>query len=212
MAEHALQVRHAAPGADEAEVDVLRVVGDGDVHRLTVQRNRQRIVADHSCAPPVQRVLGAWDIGDHDIERGWRRADKSRNQPEEQAPGHESGQCQLLSARQAHEHLLAVGHRGVNPLQASTGVLDVGVEVAQHGAHLVAAALAVVLVAQAHRDHGDQRVVGQRALFHQISAQRPGRHRQHDVVEGDPAAFFTALMRSRDQDCAAMRRARRCGR
>ena len=109
---------------------------------------------------------------------------KSRNQPEEQSAGQERGQRKLLDLGKLGEQLLLLAHRRTDALHAFAGVLDVGVQVAQNGAHRVPAAFGVVFLAQAHRDHGDQRSVGEGVLFDQIGAQRTGGHRQHDVVEG----------------------------
>ncbi|EUA34124.1 hypothetical protein I552_4907 [Mycobacterium xenopi 3993] len=48
-----------------------------------------------------------------------------------------------------------------------------GVQIAQYGAHPVAAVVALVLPSQVHRDHRDQRGVGQRVLFDQVGRSAP---------------------------------------
>src|SRR3954471_19048805 len=73
VSEQPLQVRNAAAASDEAEVEVVGGVGDRDVQGLSVQRNRQRIVAVESGSVPVHRFTRAGDVGDDDIEGRRRR-------------------------------------------------------------------------------------------------------------------------------------------
>ena len=49
-----LQARHTAPAPDQAEIEVVGIVGQRDVHRLAVQGDRQRIIAVQPRAIPVQ--------------------------------------------------------------------------------------------------------------------------------------------------------------
>jgi hypothetical protein len=42
MSKQPLQVRDAATASDQTEVEVVGVVGNHDVHRLAVERDRQR--------------------------------------------------------------------------------------------------------------------------------------------------------------------------
>lgn len=51
MREQALQVRHAAPAPHQTEVQIAGVAGQGDVQRLAVQRDGQRIVAVEPRSP-----------------------------------------------------------------------------------------------------------------------------------------------------------------
>src|SRR5690606_36898000 len=67
--QHALQVRHRPPAADDAEADLVVVAGQRDVDGLPVEADRRRIDPVQLRTVEVHRLPRAGHVGDHQVER-----------------------------------------------------------------------------------------------------------------------------------------------
>ena len=188
MHQKPLQMRHAAPAANDAEIEAVSGVGQRDVEGLAVKGDRHRVVAIEFGATPEEPITCSRDVGDDEIERRRRRRPQHRKKFHHHRRDVERRQRHLLNLRQRPEHLLVVVHRGVDRPQALPCVRQIGAEIGEQRSHLVAAG--GFALAEVHRNHRDQRLVRQGILLEQICAQCTATHREHHIVEGDAGGLL----------------------
>ena len=74
-----------ASAAGQPERDLVGVAGAGDVERLPVQRDRQRVQPVEPGAVPVHQLARAGNVGDHQVERRAHAAGQLQRRPQRPA-------------------------------------------------------------------------------------------------------------------------------
>ena len=145
----------------------------------------------------VDRHVRAGDVGDGHVER---------RQPVQQpggehhpcGPGGERGHrevADLVDQPLRYGRLLRLRglRRRVRELQPVLRVRGAGGQRGQHGRHLVTQCALAGRVADGHRDHRDQRRLGQCLVVGEPPPQRARAHRKDDVVDRDPVGVLDRL-------------------